>query len=128
MSLVLYYERSTSHNFVVFALYKPIASYFYTQDIWLHLHIQKYLLHALSEGKYKKFNPLRQYDVTEFIYTSSFSTITISASEKKVDCGSISYILRISLSQSKIIARNRQWVQAKVAEHKAQIWNEQESS
>ena len=31
------------------------ASYFYTQDIWLHSHILKCLLHALSEGKYKNF-------------------------------------------------------------------------
>ena len=78
---------------------EPPASYFYTQDISLYSHILKCLLNALSGGKYKKFTPLRQYDVTGFIYAKTVSTIVISAPKNpglSVDCSSISYILRIS--------------------------------
>jgi len=71
-SWALYYERSTSHNFVVLHYIEPTASVFYTQNIWLHSHVLKCLLHALSEGKNKKFTPLRQYDVTGFIYAKKF--------------------------------------------------------
>ena len=63
---------------------EPTASYFYTQDISLHSHILKYLLNALSGGKYKKFTPLRQYDVTGFIYAKTFSTIVISVPKTPV--------------------------------------------
>jgi len=80
-SWALYYERSTSHNFVVLHYIEPTASVFYTQNIWLHSHVLKCLLHALSEGKNKKFTPLRQYDVTGFIYAKTFFTIVISAPE-----------------------------------------------
>ena len=78
---------------------EPTASYFYTQDISLHSHILKCLLNALSGGKYKKFTPLCQYDVTGFIYAKTFSTIVISALKNPglpIDFSSISYILRIS--------------------------------
>ena len=78
---------------------EPPASYFYTQDISLYSHILKCLLNALSGGKYKKFTPLRQYDVTVFIYAKTVSTIVISAPKNPglpVDFSSISYIRRIS--------------------------------
>ena len=71
-SLALYYERSTSHNFDVLHYIEPTASYNYTQDISLHSHILKCLLHALSGGEYKIFTPLRQYDVTGLIYANTF--------------------------------------------------------
>ena len=77
----------------------PTASYFYTQDISLHSHVLKCLLHALSGCKYKNFTPLRHYDVTGLIYTKTFSTIVISAPKNPglpVDFSSISYILQIS--------------------------------
>ena len=78
---------------------EPTVSYFYPQDISLHSHVLKCLLHALSGCKYKKFTPLRQYDVTGLIYAETFSTIVISAPKNPglpVDFSSISYILRIS--------------------------------
>ena len=78
---------------------EPPASYFYTQDISLYSHILKCLLNALSGGKYKKFTPLRQYDVTGLIYAKTVSTIVISAPKNPglpVDISSISYILQIS--------------------------------
>ena len=80
-SLALYYEHSTSHNFVVLHYIEPTAFCFYTQNIWLHSHILKCLLHALSEGKYNKLTPLSQYDITGFIYAKPFFTIVISAPE-----------------------------------------------
>ena len=95
-SLALYYERSTSHNFVVLHYIEPTASYFYIQDISLHSHILKCLLNALSGGKYKKFTPLRQYDVTGFINAKTFSTIVIIAPKNPglpIDFSSISDIL-----------------------------------
>ena len=60
---------------------EPTASVFYTHNIWLHSHVLKCLLHALSEGKNKNSTPLRQYDVTGFIYGKTFFTIVISAPE-----------------------------------------------
>ena len=97
-SWALYYERSTSHKFVGLYYIEATASVIYTH-IWLHSHVQKCLLHALSVGKTKKFTPLRQYDITGFIYVTTFVTIVISAPENPdfpIDCSSISYILRSS--------------------------------
>ena len=75
---------------------EPTASYFYKQDISLHSHVLKCLLHSLSGGKHKKFTPLRQYDVTGLIYAKTFSPIVISGIKNPslpVDFSSISYIL-----------------------------------
>ena len=99
MSLALYYDLSTSHKFVVLHYIERTASCFYTQNIWLHSHILKCLFHPLSEGKYKKFTPLRQYHVTGFISAKILFTIVICAPKNldlPIDCSSMSYILRIS--------------------------------
>ena len=98
-SLALYYERSTSHNFVVFALYRTSSLIFLHIGHIAILAYTKMSLNALSRDKYKKFTPLRQYDVTGFIYAKTVSTIVLSAPKNPglpVDFSSISYILRIS--------------------------------
>ena len=84
MSMALYYKRSTSHNCVVFALYRTYSLIFFA---------------CTFRRPVQNFSPLRQYDITGLIYAKTFSSIIISASENPclhVDCCSISYILRIS--------------------------------
>ena len=98
-SLALYYECSTSHNFIVFALYRTYSLISLHTGHIATLAYTKMFLNALSGGKYKKFTPLRQYDITGFIYAKTFPTIVINAPKNPglpVDFSSISYILRIS--------------------------------
>ena len=83
-SLALYYERSTSRNFVIFALYRTYSL------IFLHTgHISTFTYAKTSfvctfRRQVQKFTQVRQYDVTGFIYTKTFSTIVISDPKTRV--------------------------------------------
>ena len=98
-SLTLYYERSTSHNFVVFALYRTYSLIFLHTGHIATLAYTKMSFACTFKRQVQKVTSLRQYDVTGFVYAKTFSIIAISAPKNPglpVDFSSISYILGTS--------------------------------